>query len=281
MLAIMPGCGKKQAPPPPKNRPELINDTLNVLKERQHEVALKKIERLRELEPTNVFLANLEILERNNAIIAEAQKEIDNFNLKKALAVINDGIKKYGRHKDLMKASKKLSVASKIEDILEKLKDPENSADLRAAALELEKISRKYKPAKPFNAVADRYLKLADKMEKWENQEAIAYFHSYVDECIDKKDPDLDVLFAIMEIEDPNSKSLLVYLDHLQGNNELPLKTYISEDEILRKQIALELKKEEEKSKTSNETSNENEKNNSSLNNNNKKKKGWWDKFVK
>ena len=279
MFAGISGCGKRQAPPAPKNRPELINDTLNVLKERQHEVALKKIERLRELEPTNVFLANLEILERNNSIITEAQREIDKYDLKKALAVINDGIKKYGRHKDLMNASKKLSLASKIEDLLEKIKNPRDALSLRNAATHLKKISVKYAPAKPFAVISEHYLKVADKMEKWENQEAISYFHSYVDVCIDKKDPDLDVLFAMMEIEDPNSKSLLVYLDHLQGNKELPLKTFISEDEILRKQIALELKKTAEPKK---DTSIENtKKEKSSLNNNNKEKKGWWDKFVK
>jgi len=276
VLAGISGCGKKQAPTPPKNRPELINDTLNVLKERQHEVALKKIERLRELEPTNVFLANLEILERNNAIIAEAQQEIDKYNLKKALSIINDGIKKFGRHKDLMNASKKLSLASKIEDLLEKFKDPQDALALRQTAIHLKKISEKYNSAKPFTPIAERYLKLADKMEKWEKQEAISYFHSYVDECIDKKDSNINVLFAILEIEDPNSKSLLVYIDHLQGNTELPLKTFITEDEVLRKQIALELKKTEEKKKTP-----VTEKENSSLNNNNKKKKGWWDKFVK
>jgi len=270
-------CGKTQAPPPPKSRPELINDTLNVLKDHEHKIALKKIERLRELEPTNVFLANLEILERNNTIVTEAQAQIDKCDLKKALAIINDGIKKYGRHKDLMNASRKLSIATKLEELLTRIKKPRDSDQLRKSALQLKKVSEKYKPAKGFKDIAEKQLVKAEKMEKWENQEAIVCFLTYLDGCIDRKDLDVDVLFAILEIEAPNSKSLLVYQDHLQGNSELPLKTFISNDEILRKQIALELQKDkkekiDEKEKIDKESLLKKD--------TNKKKKGWWDKFI-
>ena len=285
ILLVNVGCGRQDAPSPPKTRPELINDTLNVLKNKEHDVALKKIQRLRELEPTNVFLANLEILEKNNSIISHAQDEVNKFNLQKALDIINEGIKKYGRHKDLLKAQKKLSVAAKIESLLEKFKNPRDSVHLKKSAQVLKEISLKYPPAKPFLALAEEQEKKAQLMEKWENQEAITYFYSYLDECIDKKDPDLGVLYAILEIVDPASKSLLIYKDHLNGNNELPLKTFIEHSEEYNNKkfnpYEFHLKKIKEIKKTqevNDDDNNKNDKNNSQ--NNSTKKKGWWDKFM-
>jgi hypothetical protein len=279
------GCGRQQAPSPPKTRPELINDTLNVLKHKEHDIALKKIERLRELEPTNVFLANLEILEKNNAIISHAQEEVNKFNLQKALDTINEGIKKYGRHKDLLKAQKKLAVAAKIESILNKFKQPKDSNHLRKAATVLKEISLKYPPAKPFTAVAEQQLKKSKRMKKWEEQEAVVYFYSYLDQCIDKKDTDLSILYAILEIIDPASRTLLIYKDHLNGNNELPLKTFIDlPDQIIEKTKQVKPFEFHLKQTDNNENNNENFDND--LNKKNistekkTKKKGWWNKFM-
>lgn len=273
---LLNGCGKKPPPDPPKSQPELILGILDALKNKQHQVALKKIERLRELEPTNVFVANLEILEKNNAIIALAQDEINDADLPGALEKVNEGIKKFGPHKNLVTASKKLAIATRISEILDVFKNPRDSAQLKRAALQLKDISTKYTPARPFLNLSEQKLKLAQKMDVWENRRALESYCSYIDEMLDKEDQDIPVLFAILEVADPYNPALLNYLDYLKGHDELSLKTYDTGDIFISDSSDGEdtgQDVEKEKIKIEDKTNKENNKKT-------EEKKGWWNKFT-
>ena len=63
-LFLITGCGGDKTPTPPLNRSKTVIDTFNVLEKKEHSVALNKIQRLRQIDPSNVFMANLEVLER-------------------------------------------------------------------------------------------------------------------------------------------------------------------------------------------------------------------------
>lgn len=273
------GCGKKTPPPPPRSQPELVLGILDALKQKKHDIALKKLERLRELEPTNVFLANLEILERNNAIIVQAQDEINDGNLSGALEKVNEGIRKHGRHKDLVTASKKLAIATRISEILDVFKHPRDSAGLRKAALQLKEIGTKYSPAKPFVPLAEQKLVLAKKMDVWETRRAIESFCSFLDEMLDQEDQDVPVLFAVLEVTDPYNPTLLNYLDYLKGHDELSLKTYNDEDvfstDFSEDETTGEIKNSDVKEKIKTE-----EKTIENKDKKPEKKKGWWNNFT-
>jgi hypothetical protein len=282
VLCFFSACGKKTPPPPPKSRSELVLEIFELLKNKDHEVVMKKISRLRELDPTNVFLANLEIVERNNMIICQAQKEINKGDLANALEKINEGIKKYGRHKDLMVAQQKLTVAARIEEILEIFKAPNNSSQLKDAAIQLKEIGNKYKPAVPFVPIAIKNIKLAEEKSKWETKRGIESFCSYIDTMIDQEDPDTKLLFAILEVVDPYNTTLLNYLDYLKGNENLSLKTYVDEEDLFSSDYAEEgtgeegtgndlIMKEEDTSQPKTKIEE---------NKTGDKEKGWWNKFT-
>lgn len=260
-------------------------EILELLKKKDHEVAMTKISRLREIDPTNVFLANLEIAERNNMIICLAQEEINKGNLPKALEKVSDGIKKFGRHNDLLVAQQKLAVAARIQEILEIFKAPRDSKQLKESALQLKEIGMKYKPAAPFVSIAVNKIKHAEEMDKWETKRAVESFCSYIDMMIDENDPDTRLLFAILEIVDPYNTTLLNYLDYLKGNDNLSLKTYESDDNLFSSDF--DDNKDETKDDKNQVIENKNEdggdtepENKPQENKGEEKKKGWWNKFT-
>ncbi len=226
LLPLLLSCGRKPPPDPPRTLPEIVLEAIDALSSGDHKLALAKVERLRELAPTNVFLANLEILENNNVIIVEAQRQINMGNLQKALGIVNESIIKDGRHADLLSASSKLALAVKTDEILQVFKTPRDSTQLLGAAAQLKEIASSYPPASPFLPIVEQKTALAKKMAEWESARAVESLCSYLDQMLDKNDPDTDVLFAVLEITDPLNHTLLNYLYNLNENQNLPLNTF-------------------------------------------------------
>ena len=272
VLSLFAGCGKPIPPPPPKSRSDLVLGILDAVKHKDYTLVLRKISRLRELEPTNVFLANLEISEQNNAIIVLAQEEINKGNLKGALEKIKDGIRKYGRHSDLMTAQKKLTVATRIKEILEIFKHPKNSAQLKQVATQLKMIGSKYKPAAPFIPVAEKKIAEAKQMNEWETKRAIESFCDYIGEMLKENDPDVHLLFAVLEVTDPLNPLLLNYLDYLQNNDNNSEMTY---EDIFLDELNVMDNSEDDIEEDTGENVKKKEKNSD----NKPVKKEWWNKF--
>jgi len=281
------GCSQKKSPQAPKSRTGLVLEILKALEDHKHNIVLKKIERLRELDPTNVFLANLEILERNNVIIVQAQDQINKGDLHGALEKVKEGIQKYGRHKDLMIANQQLAVATRISELLDVFKKPRESKRLLEAALKLKEIGSRYKPAKIFLSLADDKITEAKAMNVWENKRAIDSFCSYIDTMLDKKDADVDILFAVLEVADPYNPTLLNYLDYMKGHDSLSLKTF-EDDDVFSSDFSNSDAADDETSDDEKTTETQNELNDKETEidnktketeNNVEKKKGWWNKF--
>ncbi len=229
-LLLVVGCGDKKAPPPPVSRSKLVLETLDEVERNEHASAVKKIGRLRTLEPTNVFLANLETLERNNMVLANAQTRIDHGSLAEALAVVDDGIREYGRHKTLVTARKKLAVALKVEQLLTVFEHPHDSAQLTTAATILKKIAKAYPPAAEFAPIADKQLAKAEDMRRVEMEQAVDTLCSQIDESQKEGDPDVAILYAILELVDPGNPVLADYIDYLKGDESISLILYPEEN---------------------------------------------------
>ena len=228
--AALGGCGGDTAPPPPTGRSKLVLAALDAMDAKNHELALRKIARLRTLAPSNVFLANLEIAETNNAILADAQKRIDDGSLQEALAVVDNGIREHGRHDTLMTARKKLAVAAKVEQLLKMFENPRDSDTLRAAAQRLLKIAKAYPPAKDFAPIAERQLAKAREMAKREMARAVDGLCSDIDTAWKNGDEDIDILYAVLEVERPDHPLLKEYISYLEGDEYASPEPYPEED---------------------------------------------------
>ena len=64
------GCAKQKAPPPPRTQPELLLEIYDSARRQQYEAALIKIQKMRALDPTSVFLADVENVIKFNRLTA-------------------------------------------------------------------------------------------------------------------------------------------------------------------------------------------------------------------
>lgn len=285
---LLNGCGDSNSTSSyPRSRSDLTLELLKSLAEKNHELTLKKLIRLRELDPTNVFLSNLEILERNNAIIVKSQKYIDIEDLPKALASLNEGIKKNGRHKDLMRARQNLEVATQVSQILGVFKNPQQASKLKRASIQLKELAKNHIPVQIFIPLADRKLVEAIAMDKREYKRGVETLCSYIDTMIDKNDDDLNLLFAILEVEDAEHPTLLKFIDYLKVESDLSIKTY-EYDDLFVSDYDDEDEEDDGEDDGMSENSDSVEVDNTSSGNsgkneegkeNSEKKKGWWNKF--
>ncbi|NOY75464.1 MAG: hypothetical protein GXP32_06695 [Kiritimatiellaeota bacterium] len=204
----------------------------NAMEERRHEDALRKIARLREVAPSDVFLANLETLEKNNSILRSAQKLIDSGDLKGASEFVSEGIVKFGRH-ELMKAKTELDVANQIDAILQVFKHPRDSEILEKNAKALKKIAMSHKPAEIFIQHADAGLRQAAVLRIWEKKCAVEGLCSQIASLLEDEDSDpsnIEVLYAVLEVSDPDNKVLKDYRNYISGKSGTSLNVYDKED---------------------------------------------------
>lgn len=232
-LLFFAGCGKKGAPPPPKVRSDLVLSLYTAMEERRYEDALRKVARLREIAPSDVFLANLETVERNNSILSRTQLLIDKGDLKAASEFVSDGIVKYGRHPELMAAKRKLDVANRIEAVLNVFKHPRDSMTLKKNALDLKKIASHYKPAEFFMPLALREIKKAGKLEVWERKCAVEGLCSQIATLLESDEADsgkVSVLYAVLEVADPDNEVVKKYREYISGKSGDSLNVYQEEN---------------------------------------------------
>jgi hypothetical protein len=226
--AISGGCSKKTAvPEPPTARSELVLNLFSALSKQDHNLALRKIDRLRKLDSGNIFLAGLEMKEKNNAVIADIQKLLDAGKIDEAINLTNDIIVKRGRNEDFISIQNELQIIKHLKETLDALNDPSVSTRLARNAAKLKTIASRYKPAQAFIPYANEKLALAKKLFSTEKKKAVEDLVLEITGLLSKKDPKTANVIAILAIENPEHPVILGYMDYIQG---LPDKTSFSTD---------------------------------------------------
>ena len=133
--ALFCGCGKR-APEPPRVRMTLVLDILDDIAAGKHREALAQIRRYKDLDQTNVFIAELENIERANIHIDEVENALQQQNQAGAERAIREAIRVVGPVPELTKAANDLRLLAELEMLAYRIEQPENSAEL-AANLEL------------------------------------------------------------------------------------------------------------------------------------------------
>lgn len=219
-------CSKKrEVPDPPTSRSELVLDLFSALGKKDHNTALGKIERLRKLDSGNLFLANLEMKEKNNAAISEIQKLLNEGKLEEAINLNNDFMLKRGRNEDFISIQNELQVLKQLKDTVDALNDPSSSTRLARNAAKLKTMASKYKPAEAFIPYANEKLAQAKKLFSSEKKKAVEDMSLEIIGLISKKDPKAANVIAILAIENPEHPVIMAYMDYIIN---LPDKTTLS-----------------------------------------------------
>ncbi len=224
--AISGGCSKKkESPEPPTARSELVLGLFSALNKKDHNLALGKIERLRKLDSGNIFLAGLEMKEKNNAVIYEIQKLLDSGKIEEAITLTDDFILKRGRNEDFISIQNELQVIKQLKETIAALNDPSSSTRLARNAAKLKAIAARYKPAETFIPYANEKLALAKKLFSADKKKAVEDLSLEITGLMSKRDPKAANVIAILAIENPEHPVILGYMDYISS---LPDKTSLS-----------------------------------------------------
>ena len=233
--ALSVGCSKKnEVPEPPTAHSELVLGLLSALNKKDHNAALSKIERLRNLDSGNLFLASIEINEKNNATISEIQNLLNEGKIEEAINLTNDYMLKRGRNEDFISIQNELQTIKQLKDTIDALNDPSSSTRLARNAAKLKTIASKYKSAEAFIPYANEKLALAKKLFSAEKTKAVEDLSLEITGLLSKKDPKAANVIAILAIENPEHPVIISYMDYI---NVLPDKASLIIEKSKNKKI--------------------------------------------
>ncbi len=219
---FLPSCGRGAPPPPPTARSDLTIELFRALQARDHQTSLKKIERLRTINPGNVFLANLEIRERINVEIQKSCDKVNSGNPEEALRIIDGAIVKFGKESHLLEARDKAETALKLKESLAKVADPEHSVELARNAGLLRQIAGNFPKLTPLKDYAEEKFEEARLMREWEDALTILGACSDLQEMFEDGNPHVNLAYSLIELEDPDCRILPEYRKYIEGNKEKP-----------------------------------------------------------
>ena len=166
---ILCGCSKP-APEPPRVRTELVLEIFGSLQRKDHRNALAKIERLKQLDPTNVFLSEFEHIERANIRIQEAEQALLRNDRKRAELAIQDAIRVIGPLPPLVSAANEISMLADLEVLAEKIASPATSAALEKDLAEFHQKIGKFKANAKFREFAAKRIPVVRKLKEREDK---------------------------------------------------------------------------------------------------------------
>ena len=132
-LLFLAACSDNDLPSPPKAHPELLLEIYDATAKGEHKLALVKIERLRAIEKTSVFLSELEAVERNNAVMERVNDLVGKGDFSTALKVLEAEEIKNGKHEDMTEAKEQLAQLMKVDSLLRDAQSAHSSAKLKKA----------------------------------------------------------------------------------------------------------------------------------------------------
>ena len=133
------GCSRQKVPQPPKTQPELLLEIYDAARKQQYNAATLKIQKMRALDPTNVFLAELENTIRFNRMTAVVNTYIDMGKFEAALTTIQNYEKKYGSTEGSNKTREQLELIVGLDRQIQATKTARYSEQRE---LELEKLKK-------------------------------------------------------------------------------------------------------------------------------------------
>ena len=137
------GCSKRNVPPPPKTQPELLLEIYDAARKRQYEATLLKIQKMRALDPTSIFLAELENTVRFNRLSAVVNTYLEMGKFEEALQALQEYENKFGFSDATEKTKERLGFIIRLDRQIQQIQQAGRSEELEHRIADLEKLTRK------------------------------------------------------------------------------------------------------------------------------------------
>ena len=141
-IMLLCGCSEEKAVPLPKTHPELLFEISECGKKNDYVSMLPKIQRLRAIDRTSVFLAELENTARVNILVDEVNRLAASGKFREALNVVNNYERKNGMSSGSDMVREYLSRLIQLDDTLSALQNPKNSAEFKKDLLRLKNLKK-------------------------------------------------------------------------------------------------------------------------------------------
>lgn len=142
LTAVTAGCSRQKAPPPPKTQPELLLGIYDAARNQQYEATLLKIQKMRALNPSSVFLAELENTIRFNRLTAVVNTYLQMGKFENALNALQDYEKRYGYSEVTTRTKERLFFMARLDRGLGKLKSARRSEELESEIEDLKILTK-------------------------------------------------------------------------------------------------------------------------------------------
>lgn len=136
------GCSGEKVPPPPKTQPELLLEIYDSVRNQQYDAALRKIQKLRGLDPTSVTLPELENVVRFNRLTAVVNAYMQMGNFDEALAALQEYETRFGFTEATSKAKEQLFYIASLDHLIAEAKNARHSDRLAEILAELDKKTK-------------------------------------------------------------------------------------------------------------------------------------------
>lgn len=139
------GCSKREIPPPPKTQPELLLEIYDVARRQQYSATLLKIQKMRALDPTSVFLSELENTIQFNRLTAVVSTYLKMGHFEAALNALQDYEKRNGMNDYTTTMKERLFLISSLDRQIRQVKQAKRSEQLEFEINNLKKTAKNIK----------------------------------------------------------------------------------------------------------------------------------------
>ena len=214
----------KPAPETPMERSRVLLRLFSNLDRQENDEALKNIETYRNLDPTNLFLSDLEHIVRSNNVIATARDKLEAGDVAGAAADLDAYCLKYGDiNQSVTDAKTKVDLLLKAQSLNDKMLAADFSDDIRAAAAELDKFAKANPRLFPnLSAYAAEKIKEAEKLAVVEKADACsALLLEAMDASAAGRKAEAAALTALLELN-ADTAQLAGFEDWLRSRSAKP-----------------------------------------------------------
>ena len=166
------GCGKKEIPPPPMAHALLVKKMFNNLSKKQHDPAVKRIQKVRALAPSNEFLIQLEERESCNKHIRKAQKLLDAGKVSQALTAINTARHLYPLNRNLLAIQMELIQLEGLQKHIKLLNAARSSKEMNLQINAIALFIKKYPDGKALRPLLRKKILQSFKQKLHEEERA-------------------------------------------------------------------------------------------------------------